>query len=104
MVVGTSGHLGQMRDSQHLAVAPQLFHQAAHGFGHSTAHARVHFVKDEGLGRAQLAGGDGNGQSDARQLATRGHLPHRPRRAACMTGHQKLHLLQAMAGGLWQGF
>ena len=62
MVVGTGGDLGQVGHGQHLPVAPQLLHQPAHGFGHCTAHAGVHFVENQRLGRAELAGGDGNGQ------------------------------------------
>ena len=48
--------------------------EPAHGFGHGPAHARVHFVEDQRRRFAQLAGGDSNGQRDARQLTARGDL------------------------------
>ena len=65
MVIGTGGDLGQVGHGQHLAVSPELLHQAAHGLGHGAAHARVDLVKNQGLCGAQLAGGDRNGQGHA---------------------------------------
>ena len=103
VVVGAGGHLRQVGDGQHLAVAAQLLHQPADGFGHGAADAGIDLVEDQRLRRAQLAGGDGDGQRDARQLAARGHLAHRPRRAAGMAGHQESRRLPGpLARGLRQ--
>ena len=69
VVVGAGGDLGQVGHGQDLTVLAQFFHQAAHRLGHGAAHARIDFVKNQGLGFAQLAGGHRNGQRNARQLA-----------------------------------
>ena len=65
MMIGTRRHLRQMGHRQHLAVDAKLLHQAPDGFGHGAAHARIDFVKNQGLRGAQLAGGHSNGQSNA---------------------------------------
>ena len=93
-----------MGDSQHLAVAPELFHQASHSFSHCAANAGVDLVKNKCLRRAQLAGGDGNGQRNPRQLAAGGHFAYRAWCAGCMTGDQKLYVFQSVAGGFGQVF
>jgi len=71
VVVGTGGHLGQVGDCQHLALAAQLLHQRAHGVAYRTADARVDLVEDQ-RARAILArglhGGDGNRQRQPRQF------------------------------------
>jgi hypothetical protein len=103
VVVRAGGHLGQVGHGHDLAVAAQLLHQPAHGFGHGAAHAGIHLVKDQCLRRAQLAGGDGNGQRNARQLAARGHLAHGPRCAAGVASDQEGHVFQPALGGL-RGF
>ena len=69
VVVGASRHLGQVRHGQHLAVLAQLLHQAPHGFGHGAADARIDLVKDQGASLTEFAGGDRDGQRDAREFA-----------------------------------
>jgi hypothetical protein len=93
VVVGAGGHLRQVGDASTWRSRPAA-HQAAHRLGHGAAHAGVHLVEDQRLRRAQLAGGDGNGQRNARQLAAGGHLAHRPRRAAGMACDQKADVFQ----------
>jgi hypothetical protein len=66
-----------VRDGQHLAVAAQLLHEAADGLGHGAADTCIDLVEDQRLRRSQLAGGDRDGQRDARQLAARGDLADR---------------------------
>ena len=71
MVVGARGHLRQVGHAQHLAVAPQALQQPAHGGGDGTAHAGIDLVEHQRAGAAQLAGGNRNGQRQARQLTAR---------------------------------
>ena len=52
---------------------------------------------------AQLAGGNGNGQCQARQFAARGDLGNRVQAAACMACYQKVHRINAMRTGLGVG-
>jgi len=104
VVIGAGGDLGQVCDRQDLAIPAQLLHHSSHGFGHCTAHAGVHLIKNQGLRGAQLAGGDRDGQRDAGEFATGSHFGHRTRRAVGVAGHQKLNILQTVAGGFWQGF
>ena len=96
MVIGTSGHLRQVRHCHDLSVAPQLLHQQADGFGHCAADASVNLVEYQSARAAQLAGGHGNGQSNARQLTARRYFGQRPWRAASVARHQKLGRLQAV--------
>ncbi|GCL48422.1 hypothetical protein NIES3787_41410 [Microcystis aeruginosa NIES-3787] len=103
MVIRTRGHLGQVGHGHHLAVAPQLFHKAAHGLGHGSAHARVHLVKNQCLRGTQLAGGHGNGQGNAREFPARSHLAHRTRCATCVACHQKGHVFQPALLGAGTG-
>jgi hypothetical protein len=70
MVVSASGNLGKVRYRQHLAIFAQLFHETTHGFSDSAAHAGVNLVRNKCLSGTQLAGGDRNGQGDARKFAT----------------------------------
>ena len=101
VVICKGCHLGQMGDGQHLAVLAELLHQTPDRIGHSAAHTRIDFVKNQGARLAQFTGGHRNGQCNARQLAARGHLAHGARGAARMPGDQKNHLFQAV---LAQGF
>ena len=73
-MVGTGRHLWQMGYTEHLSVSTELFHEAAHGLGHCAAYAGINFVKNQCLRAAEFAGGDSDGQGDARQLTARGHL------------------------------
>ncbi len=52
----------------------QALHERPTVCGHRAAHAGIDLVKDQRARLAQLAGGHGNGQRDARQLAARGDL------------------------------
>ena len=78
VVVGAGGHLRQVGHGQHLAVAAELLHQAAHRVGHGAADAGIDLVEDQRRRRlgaaAELARGHRDGQRDARQLAAGGHL------------------------------
>ena len=98
-LAGAGRHLRQVRDSQHLALAAQLLHQAAHGLGHGTADTGIDLVEDQragcGVATLQLAGGDGNGERNARQLTARRHLGQRPRRATGVARHQELGRFEA---------
>ena len=89
VLIGTGCHLGQMADREHLSVASEFAHQAPYGMRHCTTHAGIDFIENEGLRPARLAGRHGNGQRNARELATRGHFAHRARRTTGVAGHQK---------------
>ncbi len=58
------------------------------------ADAGVDLVEDQRAGFAELAGGDGDGQRDARELAARGDLGERARRAAGVARHEELGRLE----------
>ena len=47
VVVGAGGDLRQVRDGEHLAVAPELLHQPAHRLGDGAADAGVDLVEDQ---------------------------------------------------------
>ena len=100
MLVGAGGDLGQMGYRQHLAVRTQLLHQPPHRVRHRAADAGVDLVKYQRRRAAELAGANRNGQGDTREFATRGHFAHSARRAACVPGHQKLHLFPTAFHGL----
>ena len=69
VMVGKGCHLRQMRDGHDLPVFAKLPHEPAHGLRHRAAHAGIDFIKNQCLRLSQLAGGHGNGQGNARQLA-----------------------------------
>ena len=50
---------------QHLAIAPELFQQPSDGLCDGAPHAGVHLIEDQCRSRAQLAGGDCDGESNA---------------------------------------
>ena len=92
-----------MGHCQHLAVAAQLLHQPAHGVRHRAANAGVHLIKNQCGRSTQLAGGHGNSQSDARELAPRGHFGYRARRAPRVAGDHENHVLQTALLGFFKG-
>ena len=64
---------------------------------HPTAHARIHFVEDHAQATVgAVGGGHLHGQTNTRQLATRGDLGHGPRRLPGVGGHQKLDFVEAI--------
>ena len=64
MVVSTGRHLSQMGHRHHLAILPELLHQAPDGFGHRAPYACIHFIENQRPGLSQLAGRDCDGQCD----------------------------------------
>ena len=69
-MVGAGGHLRQVGHAQHLPVLTQAPQQAPHGGGHGAADAGIHLVEHQRAGRAERAGGDRDGQGQARQFTT----------------------------------
>ena len=74
---------------------PSCFISRPDRLGHRAADAGIDLVEDQRLRRAELAGGDGDRQRDARQLAARRHLADRPRRAARDGRDQEADFFQA---------
>ncbi len=93
------GHLGQVRDAEHLAAIAQRAQLAADDFRHGATDAGIDFVEDHAAvlrGRARNL----HGQRQARKLASRGHLRQRPQRLARIGGDAELDLVQAVGLGL----
>ena len=70
---GKGGHLGQMRDADHLPVGGESRQQQADHLGRGPADTHVHLVEDHG---GRIIGGNAavDSQAQAGKLATRGHL------------------------------
>jgi hypothetical protein len=65
MGLGPRRHLGRVGDHQDLGLGRPALEPQAHCVRHGAADAGVDLVKDQGLRRAQLAGGDGDRQRNA---------------------------------------
>ena len=101
MVVGAGGHLRQMRDRQHLIVGPGCFirRPTVSATAPPTPESTSSKISVPAPGRAQLAGGDGDRQRDARQLAARRPPCPGPRRAG-MAGDENSADFRAAGRGL----
>ena len=98
VMVGAGRHLRQVRHRQHLAVATsQLLHQAADRLGQPRRRRRSISSKISVPAPSPAAWlvVTRDRQRDARQLAARGHLGQRPRRAAGVAGDEELRGLPA---------